>query len=100
VLYFSFSISLGLAARRTDFYKAGTDYLTYSGQVKITGLITEVSQSRDSVNFALPVSIESHRKYAKVYLGRNENNWVVYKTEFFNDHLGTSFSYNFSSKKK
>jgi uncharacterized RDD family membrane protein YckC len=99
-LYFSFSISLGLAARRTDFYKAGAYYLTYGGQVRITGLITEVSQRRDSVNFALPVSIESHRKYAKVYLGRNENKWIVYKAEFFDSHLGTSFSYNFSPKKK
>ena len=100
VLYFSFSVSLGLAAKRTDFYKVGTDYLTASGQVTITGLTSEISQSRDSITFALPVSIENQRKYAKVYLGKSEGNWIVHRAEFLNGHLGTAFGYSFSSKKR
>lgn len=94
-LYFSFSISLGLAARRTDFYKAGADYLTASGQVRITGLPKVVSQSRDSVDFGVPVSIENLDRFGRVYLGKSDGKWVVYKTEFINRTLGTSFGYTF-----
>jgi uncharacterized RDD family membrane protein YckC len=95
-LYFSFSVSMGIAARRTDFYKAGSDYLTASGQVKITGLASEVSQSRDSVYFSIPVSVEGKSKYVRLYLGKSEGKWVVYKTEFFNGHIGTEYGYSFS----
>jgi uncharacterized RDD family membrane protein YckC len=94
-LYFSFSISMGLATRRSDFYRAGADYLEASGQVKITGLASEVSQSRDSVYFSVPVSIEGQSKYARLYLGRSDGNWIVYKTEFFNGHIGAEYGYSF-----
>lgn len=100
VLYLTFSVSVGLAARKSDFYKVGTDYLTRSGQVKITGLTSEVSQSRDSVCFALPVSIENQKRYAKLYLGKDKGTWVVYKIEFLNGHIGTAFGYSFSSKQR
>jgi uncharacterized RDD family membrane protein YckC len=95
-LYFSFSISMGLAARRSDFYKAGADYLTASGQVKITGLASEIYQRPDSVYFSVPVSIERQSKYVRVYLGKSDGKWVVYKTEFFNGHIGTEYGYSFS----
>jgi uncharacterized RDD family membrane protein YckC len=95
-LYFSFSISMGLAAKNSDFYKAGVDYLTASGQVRITGLTSEVSQSPDSVAFSLPVSIDNKRMYVRVYLGKSDGKWVVSKTEFFNGHFGTAYAYSFS----
>jgi len=100
VLYLAFSFSLGLAARNADFYKAGTEFITASGQVKITGLTSEISQSRDSVSFCLPVSIENNRRYARIHLGKNEDKWVVSKIEFLSGQIGTSFGYSFSSVKR
>jgi uncharacterized RDD family membrane protein YckC len=100
VLYFCFSVSLGMAAKRTDFYKAGVDYLKYSNVAEITGLPSEVMQSRDTIDFAVPVSIENQKRYARVYLAKNDGKWSVYKTEFFNGHLGVSYGYSFSSEKK
>jgi uncharacterized RDD family membrane protein YckC len=95
VLYFSFSFSMGLAARKTDFYKAGADYLAANGQVRITGLPKVVNQSRDSVDFGVPVSVENLDRFVCVYLGKSEGKWVVYKTVFFNENLGTSYGYSF-----
>lgn len=99
-LYLAFSVSLGLAAKKADFYKAGTEYLTASGQVRITGLTSEISQSRDSVTFCLPVSIENNKRYARIHLGKNEDQWVVSKIEFLSGQIGTAFSYSFTSGKK
>jgi len=99
-LYFSFSVSLGLAAKRTDFYKAGVDYLKYNNVVEITGLPSEVMQSRDTIDFAVPVSIENQKRYARIYLAKNDGEWSVYKSEFFNGHFGIAFGYSFSAKKK
>jgi uncharacterized RDD family membrane protein YckC len=98
-LYFSFTISLGLAAKKSDFYKAGVEYLTYSGQVRITGLPTHVSQSRDSVSFCVPVLIENYDRYALVHLGRSEGKWQVSKAEFSMNLFALGFTYNIGSGK-
>jgi uncharacterized RDD family membrane protein YckC len=97
-IYFSFSISLGFAARGADFYKEGARYLTESGQVRITGLPKEVSQSRDTVSFEVPVSVENLNRFARIHLGRSDGKWMAYKAEFFSSHLGAAFSYSFSAK--
>jgi uncharacterized RDD family membrane protein YckC len=100
VLYFSFSISMGLAARRTDFYKAGTDYLTGNNPVKITGLPKVVYQNGDSVYFGVPVSIENQARFATVYLVKTEGKWNVYNIKVITDQIGTSFGFNIITKKK
>jgi uncharacterized RDD family membrane protein YckC len=100
VLYFIFSVSLGLASKRADFYRAGVDYLKFNNGAEIIGLPNELMQSRDNIDFCVPVSIENQKKYARIYLSRNDGVWNVYKTEFFNSSLGASFGYSFSSKKK
>jgi uncharacterized RDD family membrane protein YckC len=95
LLYFSFSVSLGLAAKRTDFYKAGVDYLEYSNVVEITGLPSEVMQSRDTVDFSVPVSIENQKRCARIYLARKDGKWSVYKSELLHSSIGSSFGYSF-----
>jgi uncharacterized RDD family membrane protein YckC len=100
VLYFSFSISMGLAAKRTDFYQVGADYLTVNFDARITGIPNEVTQSRDTVDFCVPVSIDNNDRNVRIYLAKTEGAWSVFKTEFFKGHLGVSYGYSFSSKKK
>jgi uncharacterized RDD family membrane protein YckC len=95
LLYLSFSLSLGLAAKRTDFYKAGVDYLEYSDVIEITGLPSEVMQSRDTVDFSVPVSIENQKRYARIYLARKDGKWSVYKSELLQSSIGSSFGYSF-----
>jgi uncharacterized RDD family membrane protein YckC len=97
-MYFSFSISLGFAARGADFYKEGAQYLTGSGQVTITGLPKEVSQARDTVSFEVPVSVENLNRFALIHLVRSDGKWIAYKAEFFSNHIGAAFNYSFSSK--
>jgi uncharacterized RDD family membrane protein YckC len=99
-LFFSFSISMGVAARRTDFYEAGADYITANNPIKITGLPKEVSQNRDSIYFGVPVSIENQARYAQIYLVKTSGQWNVYNIKLLNGHLGASFSFNITSDKK
>ena len=99
-LFFSFSVSMGIASRRTDFYKAGVDYITTNNPVKITGLPKEVSQNRDSIYFVVPVSIENQARYARIYLVKTAGQWNVYNIKVLNNHIGASFSFNITSGTK
>jgi uncharacterized RDD family membrane protein YckC len=100
LLYLTFSVSLGLATKRTDFYKAGTDYLRSGNVSEITGLVKEVNQSRNNVDFAVPVLLETQQKYVRVWLVKTDGKWNVTKTEVYSSQFGTAYGYSFSSEKK
>jgi uncharacterized RDD family membrane protein YckC len=98
-IYFSFSISMGLAIKKTDFYRVGIDYLKSTRQVEITGLPQEVVQSGNNASFGVPVSNEDHDKYAIVNLELIEGEWRVDHVDFLKVQVaGPSFSFNFSSR--
>ena len=99
-IYFSFSISMGLAVKKTEFYHVGIDYLKSTSQVEITGLPKEVVQSGNNASFGVPVSNEDHDKYALVYLEIIEGEWRVDHIDFLKVQVaGPSFSLNLSSRK-
>jgi len=98
-IYFSFSISMGLAVKKTDFYRVGIDYLKSTKQVEITGLPQEVVQSGNNASFGVPVSNEDHDKYVIVYLELIEGEWRVNHVDFLKVQVaGPSFSLNLSSR--
>jgi len=98
-VYFSFSVSMGLAVKKTDFYRVGIDYLKSTRQVEITGLPQEVVQSGNNASFGVPVSNEDHDKYVIVYLELIEGEWRVDHVDFLKVQVaGPSFSLNFSSR--
>ena len=99
-VYFSFSISMGLAVKQTDFYQVGIDYLKSNSQTEIIGLPKEVVQGGNNASFGVPVSNEDHDKYAIVYLELIEGKWSVDHTDFLKVQVaGPSFSLNLSSRK-
>lgn len=94
-LLLSFRISMGIAVRRTDFYNIGIDYLKSNTVVEISGLPKVVNQTRCTVNFIVPISNESHDKYARIYLEKNGIEWSVDHTDFIKEQI-IGFSYGFS----
>lgn len=100
VLLFSFRISMGLAVKKADFYKVGINYLKNCNKVEIAGLPKVVNQTRNTVNFVVPVSNENHDKYAIIYLEKNGNEWSVNHTDFIKEHIiGFSYGLSYSSSK-
>lgn len=100
-LLFSFRISMGLAVKKTDFYKIGINYLINSNEVKIVGLPKVVNQNRNTVNFIVPISNENQDKYAIIYLEKNGDDWSVNHTDFSKEHIiGFSYGFGFSSSKQ
>jgi uncharacterized RDD family membrane protein YckC len=98
VLVLSFRISMGMAVKRADFYNAGISYLTSSGQVKITGIVKVVNQTRKTVNFIVPVYNEKKDNYAVIFLSKSGKDWSVDSTAFIKEHIaGFSYGYDFSS---
>jgi uncharacterized RDD family membrane protein YckC len=100
VLYFCFSVSLGLAAKRSDFYKVGTEYLKSGNVSEFTGLTKEVNQSRNNVDFVVPVLLENQQKYVRVWLVKKDGKWNVSKTEVYGSQFGAAYGYSFSSEEK
>lgn len=97
-LLFSFRVSMGLAVKKTDFYKAGINYLSSTGDVKITGMVKVVNQTRNSVDFIVPVSTSNKDSYAIIWLDKNGNDWRVARIAFSQEHMiGFSYGFDFSS---
>jgi uncharacterized RDD family membrane protein YckC len=96
VLVFCFRISMGLAVKKTDFYNVGISYLQTSGAAKITGLPKVVNQTRNTVNFIVPVSNENRDKYVIIYLEKNGGVWEVNHTGYIKEHI-IGFAYGFST---
>lgn len=100
-LLFSFRISMGLAVKKTDFYKIGINYLKNSDGVEIVGLPKVVNQNRNAVNFVVPISNKNQDKYAIIYLEKNGNEWSVNHTDFIKEHIiGFSYGFSLSSSKQ
>jgi uncharacterized RDD family membrane protein YckC len=100
-LVLTFRISMGFAVRKADFYNTGIDYLYSSGNVKITGMVKVVNQTRKTVNFIVPVSNETTDTYAVIFLRKSGNVWSVDSTAFIKEHIaGFSYGYDFSSSDK
>ena len=99
-VYFSFSVSMGLAVKKTDFYQVGIDYLKSNRQIEITGLPKEVVLSGNIASFGVPVSNEDHDKYATVFLEKIEGEWHFDHTDFLKEQVaGISFKLNLSAPK-
>ena len=94
-LVFSFRISMGVAVKKTDFYNTGKKYLTSSGEVKIDGMVKVVNQTRNSVNFIVPVSNDNKDNYAIIYLRKSGNEWSVDSAAFIKKHV-VGFFYGYS----
>ena len=93
-----FRISMGVAVRKADFYNAGIGYLTSTGEVKVTGMVKVVEQTRNSVNFIVPISNSTNNRYAIIYLKKNGSEWSVDRASFIQEHItGFSYGYDFSS---
>jgi uncharacterized RDD family membrane protein YckC len=100
VLQFCVVVSIGLAARNTDFYKVGADYLKSNNLAEISGLTRDVTQSRNTVNITVPVSDKNSNRYVKIFLKKNGDKWVVDRTEFIKDRiliLGVGYTFDFST---
>jgi uncharacterized RDD family membrane protein YckC len=97
-LLYSFRILMGLAVEKTDFYAIGIEYLKNNSEVEIIGLPLGVDQTRNTVNFVLPVSNENRDKYAEIYLEKYGDEWRVNHIRFFKEHIiGFSYGFNYSS---
>jgi hypothetical protein len=98
-LLIAFRISMGFAVKKTDFYTIGINYLKNNSVVTVTGLTKVVNQTRNSVDFIVPISHENQDKYVIIFLERNGNEWSVNRTNFIKEHiLGFSYGFSFSSK--
>jgi hypothetical protein len=67
---------------------------------EITGFAKEVNQSRNTVDFTVPVLLENQQKYVRVWLEKTDGKWNVSKTEVLSNQFGTAYGYSFSSGKK
>jgi hypothetical protein len=60
-----------------------------------------VNQTRNTVNFIVPISDENQNKYVIIYLEKNGNKWSVNHSHFIKEHiLGFSYGLSFSSSKQ
>jgi uncharacterized RDD family membrane protein YckC len=99
VMLSGFRASMGSAVKRTDFYNAGINYLENNNIAKVTGLTKVVNQTRNTVNFIIPVSDENQDKYAIIYLEKRGSEWSVSHTDFSKEHIiGFSYGFSFSSR--
>jgi antitoxin component YwqK of YwqJK toxin-antitoxin module/uncharacterized RDD family membrane protein YckC len=99
ILYFSFSIFMGLGVKNTDFYATGLEYLQ-TQNVEIRGLTKEVNQNGDIVNFVVPIDSDNENKYALICLEKIDGKWAVYHHELMNKHKGRTFNFTLSSSLK
>ena len=101
VLLFSFRITMGLAVKKSDFYNIGINSLNNNPVVRIAGLPIQVTQTRCSVSFIVPVSNENKDRYAIIYLDKFGNEWRINHTDFTKEHIiGFSYSFSDSSSKQ
>ena len=96
VLYFSFSIFMGLGVKNSDFYNEGSQYLK-TNNIEIVGLPKEVNQVGEVVNYVVPISDSLDNRYALICLEKVKGNWTVYHVEKLNKHKGRTFNFNLSS---
>lgn len=99
VLYFSFSIFMGLGVKNTDFYATGLEYLN-TQNVEISGLTKEVNQNGDIVNYVVPIDSDNKNNYALICLEKIDGKWTVYHHELMNKHKGRTFNFTLSSSLK
>jgi uncharacterized RDD family membrane protein YckC len=99
ILLFGFRVAMGLAVERTDFYKVGINYLKNNNVAEVKGLTKVVNQTRNTVNFIIPVSNSNQDKYAIIYLEKNGSGWSTNHIDFSKEHIiGFSYGFSFSSK--
>jgi antitoxin component YwqK of YwqJK toxin-antitoxin module len=99
VLYFSFSIFMGLGVRNTDFYATGLEYLKFQN-IEVIGLTKEVNQNGDIVNYVVPIDSNNENNYALICLEKIDSKWTVYHHELKNKHNGRTFNFTLSSSLK
>ncbi|ASB50466.1 RDD family protein [Alkalitalea saponilacus] len=99
VLYFSFSIFMGLGVKNTDFYATGLEYLK-SQNIEVSGLTKEVNQNGNIVNYVVPIVSDNENKYALICLEKVDGKWTVYHHEFMTKHKGRTFNFTLSSSLK
>ena len=86
---------MGMAVKKSDFYNIGINHLKTNNLGNTTGFVKVVDQSRNKVNFIVPISNENNDKYAIIQLVRSGDEWVVSNTQFSKEHI-SGFSYGFS----
>jgi antitoxin component YwqK of YwqJK toxin-antitoxin module len=99
ILYFSFSIFMGLGVKNTDFYSIGEEYLKIQN-IEISGLTEEVNQNGGIVNYVVPIDSNNENKYALICLEKVEGTWSVYHHELMKKHKGRTFNFTLSSSLK
>lgn len=99
ILYFSFSIFMGLGVKNTDFYSIGEEYLK-TQNIEISGLTKEVNQNGDIVNYVVPIEVDNENKYALICLEKVDGTWTVYHHELMKKHNGRTFNFTLSSSLK
>ncbi len=99
VLYFSFSIFMGLGVKNTDFYATGLEYLK-TQNVEVSGLTKEVNQNGNIVNYVVPIDSDNENNYALICLEKFDGKWSVYHHELLEKHKGRTFNFTLSSSLK
>ncbi len=96
IIYFSFTISLKLATKNSDFYSIGKFYLNSVSGLEINGLPNTVNQNRQLVNFTVPIKDQNHNRYAVIYLEKNDGKWNVYYCEYIKNSIIIGFTYSYN----
>jgi len=96
VLYFSFTVSMGLAIKKTDYYKTGVNYLNTLNSLEIIGLPKVVNQNGNLVNFTVPIRDLDQNRYAEIFLEKTDAKWSVYHSDFIKGSIIMGFSYGFN----
>ena len=99
VLYFSFSIFMGLGVKNSNFYAIGEEYLK-TQKVEISGLTKEVNQHGEIVKYVVPIESDNENKYALICLEKIDGTWTVYHHELLKKHKGRTFNFTLSSSFK